>query len=508
MIQAANHDAGTGETHTPIPISSYADLRAPTEEQPTVRIYVRQGEQPPKVVCDGAVTVEIILTCAGDTDTVAPMEVQQSQPVRWDEVLREWERDASVQQLGKDHTTRVPRMVGRMCSTLGIETVGELDRSMMRGYLADLSHSGAKGEPLSPKTMRNYISTFNRFFEWCRQAEMAPASWANPCDGIRLPRLQDNPRRAFTQDEVLAVFRSAMLDETHERPAYTARDGLPKMRSGLYWLMACTGLRVGIAEQLRVRHLTLIGTAPCVHVPATGTGKERKSRTIAISQLDAQILREFLARHPRAPGADDQPFERPRSDVFYADLEAGGVAVQDGSGRWLGFHSFRRFHATQLLRMKVDPKLVQKRLGHRSLETTTKHYRDIEHEEHAGVARELGESFSAKMDTSPLTSAGDRADTESGDSQPANLNLKTHASQGGDVSGPADHQSLPDLAAPTGGLPRSGETVSGIQDVEVEDRGLEPLHRNERHSRPEDGLLVEAAVTLARILDRLTDDRR
>jgi integrase len=398
-------------------------------------------------------------------------------------------------------------MVGRMCIALGIETVDELDRSKMRGYLAGLSESGVKGEPLSPKTMRNYITAFNRFFEWCRQAEMAPASWANPCDGIRLPRLQDNPKRAFTQDEVLAVFRAAMLDETHERPAFTSGDGLPKMRSGLYWLMACTGLRVGIAEQLRVRHLTLIGTAPCVHVPATGTGKERKARTIAISQLDAQILREFLARHPRKPGTDDRPFDRPHPRVFYADLEAGGVSVQDGSGRWLGFHSFRRFHATQLLRMKVDPKLVQKRLGHRSLETTTKHYRDIEHEEHAGVARELGESFSAKMETSPLTGQGLIADTDNASSLPAIDNSETHAKKCGVDSGPVSLHSLPGSAAPTGGLPRSGETVSGIQNVEVEDRGLEPLARNERHSRPEDGLLVEAAVTLARILDRLSERR-
>lgn len=399
-------------------------------------------------------------------------------------------------------------MVGRMCDTLGIETVDDLNRSKMRGYLAQLSQFGVKGEPLSPKSMRNYISTFNRFFEWCRQAEMAPASWANPCEGIRLPRLQDNPRRAFTQEEVVKVFRAAELDETHERPAFTARDGLPKMRSGLYWLMACTGLRVGIAEQLRVRHLTLIGTAPCVHVPATGTGKERKSRTIAISQLDAQILREFLARHPRAPGADDQPFDRPRPGVFYADIEAAGVDLQDASGRWLGFHSFRRFHATQLLRMKVDPKLVQKRLGHRSLETTTKHYRDIEHEEHAGVARELGESFSAKMENVPLTKTGDSTDTDHGSSRPANENSETHAKKCGVDSGHASFHSLPGSAAPSGDLPRSGETVSGIQDVEVEDRGLEPLYRNGRHSRPEDGLLVEAAVTLARILDRLTDDRR
>ena len=366
-------------------------------------------------------------------------------------------------------------MVGRLCSTLGIETVEELDRSKMRGYLAGLSESGVKGEPLSPKTMRNYITAFNRFFEWCRQAEMAPASWSNPCDGIKLPRLQENPKRAFTQDEVVAVYRAAEHDEKHERPAFTSEDGLPKMRSGLYWLMACTGLRIGIAEQLRVRHLSLIGTAPCVHVPATGTGKERKARTVAISQFDAQILRAFLDRHPRDPGADDRPFDRPPPRVFSADLAAGGVPVQDGSGRWLGFHSFRRFHATQLLRMKVDPKLVQKRLGHSSLETTTKHYRDIEHEEHAGVANELGASFSAKMEPSPLTGQGLIADTDNASPLPAIDNSETHASQCGVDPGPASLHSLPGSVAPSGDLPRSGESVSGIQNVEVEDRGLEPL---------------------------------
>ena len=47
----------------------------------------------------------------------------------------------------------------------------------------------------------------------------------------------------------------------------------------------------------------------------------------------------------------------------------------------------------------------------------------------------------------------------------------------------------------------------GSQDRKVEDRGLEPLTGNGRHSRPEDALLTEAALTLARILDRLTDRR-
>jgi hypothetical protein len=41
----------------------------------------------------------------------------------------------------------------------------------------------------------------------------------------------------------------------------------------------------------------------------------------------------------------------------------------------------------------------------------------------------------------------------------------------------------------------------------VEDRGLEPLTRNGQHSRPADDGLLEAALTLARILDRLSERR-
>ena len=501
-IAAADDDDSRTVTKTDY---SYQSVRS---DIPTVRIFVRQGDRLPKVEVDGAVTVEMVLTCDDGAGSLGSMETQHSQPVRWESVLHEWEQDAHARQLGKDHITRIPRMVRRACTALGVVSIADINRSSMRGYLADLSQSGTKGKPLSPKSMRNYIAGFNAFFEWCKQAEMVPASWANPCEGIRLPRLQENPKRAFTLDEVVRVYEAAKLDETRERPAYTAEDGIVKMRSGIYWLMACTGLRVGIAEKLRVRHLSLGGSSPCIYVPATGTGKERKARTIQISKFDAEILADFLARHPRNPGDDDAPFDRPHPRVFYSDCESGGVKLQDASGRWLGFHSFRRFHATQLLRMKVDPKLVQKRLGHSSLETTTKHYRDIEHDEHAGVARELGDSFSAKMRQLPLTGQGMTADTGNASSLPAIDNSETHAKQCGVDSGPASLHSLPESAAPIGDEPRSGETVSGIQDVEVEDRGLEPLARNERHSRPEDGLLFEAAVTLARILDRLTDDRR
>lgn len=429
------------------------------------------------------------------------MKAQSIGCAGWGEILHEWTQDAHTRQLGADHIARIPRMINRLRQAVAVDNLADIDRSIMRGYLADLSQTGAKGKPLTPKTMRNTIAGFSAFFDWCKQAEMAPASWSNPCDGIRLPRLQDNPRRAFTQDEVIAVFEAAKLDELSDQHAATSADGLPKMRSGLYWLLACTGLRIGMAERLRVRHLSLGGSAPCVYVPATGTGKERKARTVQISAFDAGILLDFLSRHPRHPGPDDLPFERPHPRILYGDCEAGGVELQDQSGRWLGFHSFRRFHATQLLKMKIDPKLVQKRLGHARLDTTVKHYRDIDLEEHAEVARELGDSFSAKMPVIPLTPRGDITDTvNSSQSHPLestdgceNDDPRLAATKSGCLSHPSD-------------LPRSTQAGQDSRDAEKWRTG-DSNPRPPNDSILGQGPIEEAIVLLARILDRLTDRR-
>lgn len=81
--------------------------------------------------------------------------------------------------------------------------------------------------------MNNYITGFNSFFEWCRKAEMTPASWVNPCEGIKLARTQMKSKRAFTQDEAIALHAAAVNDELADRPAWCKVDGSPVMRSGL-----------------------------------------------------------------------------------------------------------------------------------------------------------------------------------------------------------------------------------------------------------------------------------
>lgn len=137
---------------------------------------------------------------------------------------------------------------------------------------------------------------------------------------------------------------------------------------------------------------------------AEGTGKNRNAREIELSTLDTKILHQFFARRGLEP--DDLAFDRPHMRVFYPDCEEAGIALQDQAGRWPGFHSFRRFHSTHLLRMGTDPKLVQQRLGHRSIETTMKHYNDVRREDHERLANQLGDSFAAKIRIDDLTRVG------------------------------------------------------------------------------------------------------
>jgi len=436
------------------------------------------------------------------------MEVRESHPVQWREAIEEWEKSARTRRFSEDTIRRTPKYLDFLIERTGAATLDLLTRRMMREFLDELSERGQKGKPISAKSLNNYICTYKSFFEWCKSAEIAPAYWKNPCEGIVLAKIQDSDGRCFTEDEVVAVYNAAVKDERSDKPRAKSSDGVAKQRSGLYWLMACTGLRIGIAEKIRVRNLCLDVPEPYIYKPAMGSGKERAARKIEISRHDANLLRDFLARHPRCLSDEDIPFERPHNRVFYGDCEEADIALVDHAGRWPGFHSFRRFHVTRLCEMFDDPSVVQQRLNHKNLETTLKVYNKVKRKRHVQAANMIGDSLHQKMCGVPLTGQGLIADTDNGSSQQAKHITETHARSSGVESGPANFHSLPGSVAPTGGLPRSGETVSGIQDVEVEDRGLEPLSGNGQHSRPEDGLLVEAAVTLARILDRLTDDRR
>jgi len=416
-----------------------------------------------------------------------------------EDALDRWMGEAKIRQLSADTLKRTPKAIRRMMISVGASSITQVDRATMRRYLAELSDNGVRGEPLSPKSMNNYITCFNSFFEWCRAAEITPAGWANPCEGIKLARAQTKQRRALTAQEVLGLYEAAKDDERSANPARRDREGQVIVRSGTYWIMACTGIRISTAEHLRVRHLELDGAHPVVHVPAFNTGKNSRERSIDISEHDRRILLDYLEHHPRQLEADDLAFPRPHPSVLYHDAEQAKVPLVDHLGRWVGFHAFRRFHSTQLLRANVDPKLVQQRMGHRSLQTTLKHYDDVQREDQRGAAKALSDSMLENrvyIAHNPLTSTGDIANNgEVCQSQPI-----AKSNEPCDIDLPRLTDINRDGLSHGSSLPRE-DASKGMRGAEKWRTGdSNPCH--ETIGILGKGTVIEAVTTALRILER------
>jgi len=111
-------------------------------------------------------------------------------------------------------------------------------------------------------------------------------------------------------------------------------------------------------------------------------------RTIPIGPKFAQILREWKQRCP--PSHHDLVFPSSTGGILSLTnirrrgmiplMEAAGVTKKDGTAKYSGLHALRHFHASWLINPKnrggleLPPKVVQRRLGHSSLNMTMDTY--------------------------------------------------------------------------------------------------------------------------------------
>lgn len=456
-------------------------------EIPTV-IVLMDGKTPQRLVSKGVVNIEFCWTDDSGRDTLGvsghgmdasthepiPMHTQTSRVApcafTWDQVVEAWESNARMLRRSPEYIPKVVRLLDRLRTHAGVELIHELDADMVRAYLSDLAEQGTRGKPISAKTMNNYTCGLRNFFEWCKKNERVPASWANPCRDIDHAKVQQKQARALKLDEAIAIFEAARADEQSANPSTKHADGSVVVRSGFYWILLCTGIRISTAEHLRVKHILLDDDVPKVQIPAFNSGKNSRERTIVISEHDREILRSYFENHPRNLGPDDLAFTRPHHRVLLRDAEKAGVPAVDPLGRNLGFHCFRRLHATQLLRMKTDPKLVQQRLGHSTVVTTLKHYNDVQESDQVGVAEALGALISKKNITNPLDSIQRMTDTVSDrQSGQASENKTITNPCGIEPPGPTDDHHRLGSPASFGDLPRSAG-----KRIEIGVRGFEP----------------------------------
>ena len=496
-----------------------------TPAKPTIKISMDCTNNLVQVECDCATTLVIHLTCGerdgnlcasghgreaseqsqimDNSQFVGERKAVQPVVFAWSETVEAWSGDARRQQFSPVYIEKINRALDRLRIYAEVERVEQIDMGTIRRYLSQLEQHGAEGKGgVGAKTLNNYLTSYQAFFEWCKKNEYVPASWRNPCKDINPAKTRKKQARALKLDEALGIYRAALIDEASEYPKSRHHDGRVVIRSAFYWVLICTGIRVSTAEHLRVRHFDLESTPPKINIPAFNAGKNSRERSIVISEQDRAILSEHFANHRDNLAPNDLALTRPQPRILMRDAKNAGVLLKDKQGRNLGFHCFRRFHATQLLRIKTDPKLVQQRLGHRDISTTMEHYNDVQAEDQIEVANALAIQLNAKISPNPLDMKR----------KSEYIKLPHHSEDASKALPPEIHPVNPHgidskpndadqkLRSPTevGVLPRSSR-----QEDEIGMRGLEPLITDSQSiEREAISLLRDQMDILRTLLDR------
>lgn len=191
---------------------------------------------------------------------------------------------------------------------LGDYELAKLTPSMLRAWLSDVTaKDGRRGKPIAAGTVAQAYRTLNRVLAAAVDDELIGR---NPLRGVKPPRVEPEPMRFLTHDEVATL--AASIDARYRALVYVA---------------AYTGLRAGELIALRRPHVDLLRRTITVveqvqyidrrHVvspPKSAAGR----RSVALPRLVADELDEHLRRLPDQ-SADALVFPAPEGGYLHLE---------------------------------------------------------------------------------------------------------------------------------------------------------------------------------------------
>jgi integrase len=226
-------------------------------------------------------------------------------------------------------------------------------RSIRPTHLLELVGAWEKNG-LSPYTIRNHIAIARPIFGLAIKDGVIQR---DPTQDLELPPLPKSKGTVLDQEQCRLLL--ANVKDAYRR---------------MFYVLLATGLRIGELFALQVGDVDPDRKLLRVRESKTSTGV----REIDLSANDVQVLVEQI----KSLGRDG---EEPRSILFRSPrgkgLQYRNIAeralkkvIADTGLPKFTFHDLRKTHATMLVAAGMDPKVIQQRLGHESIETTLKYY--------------------------------------------------------------------------------------------------------------------------------------
>lgn len=258
----------------------------------------------------------------------------------------------TVAAYGADLANLLGFLSNRFGTPLKLRTLVDLTPADLRAWMAADMAAGATNATRARRLAA--VRTFYRFLaRYHGITNRTPRAVTAPRYSPRLPR-------PLSQAQALAVVQYRGTNE--EKPEHIAR------RSALYSLLYGSGLRIGEALALNVRHAPLPGQSGALLV----YGKGGKERLVPVLPAVRQAIARYLEFRPDA--LPDEPlFLSNRGkrliartvEMDFAQLR-GRLKLPDNATP----HSLRHSCASHLLAAGVDLRTIQELLGHASLATT------------------------------------------------------------------------------------------------------------------------------------------
>lgn len=257
---------------------------------------------------------------------------------------------------------------------LGMLPVAAVNRDAVADTVAALrttetrASRRAGGDPvyLSPKTIRNAHALLSSVLQ--QQVE-GGAILSNPAKGVRMPSDQQRTREPvfLTRSQVAELIAATK----------------PEQQTFVSFLFG-TGLRWGEATALIVGDVDLDAPVPSVRVTKAwkrggsgyylGSPKSKAGRrSVSLPPSLVEELRPLLSRPRDAllfPGRGGKPMSSRwfHVAVWRPAIEAAGLGMRPR------VHDARHTHASMLMSEGVPPIMVQRRMGHESINTTVGTY--------------------------------------------------------------------------------------------------------------------------------------